>query len=569
MQRCFFFVLLLWGYTSIPAQATDVLRTELSLWLTEDTRYADAIKATAALEVRVSKKTDHISLQASNLLITEIRLSEGRLKESFRFTHKGNVLTIFGLSLNQGDRVTLFFDYYILPDIDQQQRLSLESENLLVLNPDKLRHGIEGSATAAGNFYPALPADASELLVDISVPESYKSKLPGQMEFQTDNQDGSYSHYWRSNAPVKPEDFYLMAGNFESLQGESLNQYLNEKEGEQIGHHAGQLRKHLEPVFNYFQRNLKLSDEELLNLDRLSRTELAGFYLTAEDVHSPPYTFKLEQAAFLNNYQFDTTRASREHLKYYLQICGEDWSKDLLDSHWDNFETQNSNDQQLTLYLARHIWYQQNRWTQNLDSLKTERLFWQKMEKSREPPVIQLDYSFRYKEKAQFISFMQDTALAPAYSIPLEVLAVTNGDSSYSYHWISGAKGDLVFERNTPPQYIEASFGKYFPGMVMERRPEAHYLYQLSHTRDEIEKRRALQLLFNTDNPNLFATIVGIAMRDPDRELRTAALNRVDQVNETGLMKLRPTIMELIENDPDSANRQLAKAIAEKHYLSK
>lgn len=568
MQRCFFFVFLMWGSFTIPAQATDVLRTELSLWLTEDTRYADAIKATAKLEIKVSKKTNSISLQASNLLITEVRLSEGRLKESFKFEHKGNILTVFGVKLDAGEEVTLFFDYYILPDIDQLKRLSLESENLLVLNPDKLR-GSKSSSNVAGSFYPALPSDASELLVDISVPESYKSKLPGQMEFQTNNQDGSYSHYWRSSAPVNPEDFYLMAGDFESLQGASLNKYLNEQEDNQIAHHAAQLRKHMEPVLDYLSLDNKLSNEELLNIDRLSRAGMTGFYLNAEDVHSPPYSFQLEQASFLYNFRFDTTRASKEHLDYYLQICGEDWTQDLLDSHWDNYESQSSKNQELTIYLAKKIWFQQNPWTKNMDSVKIDKGFWKKMQISREPPVLQLDYTFKYKDKAQFIDFIQDTNLAPSYTIPLELLTVINGDSSYSYHWISGASGSLTFASPTPPQYVEASFGEYFPGMVMERRPESHYLYQLSNTTDNVEKQRALQLLFNSENPNLFATIVGIAMRDPDRRLRAEALNRVDLVNEIGLMKLRPTIIELSETDPDTANRLLAKAIVEKHYPSK
>ncbi len=569
MQRCFFFVFLLWGYFTIPAQATDVLRTELSLWLTEDTRYADAIKATARLDIKVSQKTDNISLQASNLLVTQVRLSEGRLKDSFRFIHKGKILTVHGLSLKAGEEITLFFDYYILPDIDKQKRLSLESENLLVLNPDKLRNGRSSSSAVVGSFYPALPADPSDLLVDISVPGNYKSKLPGQLEFQTDNQDGSFSHYWHSNDEVTPEDFYLMAGDFESLQGASINQYLNEQEELQIAHHAAKLRKNMEPVLEYLNMDLEIEDEELLTIDRISRAGLSGFYLSAEDVHSPPYSFQLEQAGFLYHYRFDTTIASKEHLNYYLQICGEHWSQDLLDKHWHTYENQNSNDQQLTLHIAKRTWYQQNLWTSELDSAKIDRLFWQKMEKSREPPVIQLDYTFKYKEKAQFISFIQDTSLAPGYSIPLEVLTVNQGDSTYSYHWISEAKGELVFESHTPPQYVEASFGDYFPGMVMERRPESHYLYQLSHTTDETEKRRALQLLFNTENPNLFATIVGIAMRDPDRELRAAALNRVDQVNEIGLLKLRPTILELSETDPDTANRLLAKAIVQKHYDTK
>ena len=568
MQRCFFFIFLFWGYFTIPAQATDVLRTELSLWLTENTRYADAIKASAKLEIEVQEKSSTISLQASDLLVTDVRLSEGRLKESYRFEHKGNVLTIYDLSLKAGERITLFFDYYILPDIDQDNRLFLESEDLLVLNPEKLRNG-RNSARIVGSFYPAIPADASELLVDISLPADHKSKLPGAMEFQTNNQDGSFSHYWRSDKPVDPEDFFLMAGDFESLQGSTLPAYLAEQERNQIALHANKLRRTLEPVLDYLNFSNQLKDEEMLNIDRIARQGLSGFYLNANDVNSPPYSFQLEQAGFLYYYHFDTIKASRGHLDYYLQICGEDWSQDLLEKYWGNFEQQSSNDQLLTLHLAKQTWFRQNAWASQIDSSMAVRKFWQAMERSREPPVISLDYSFKYKDKAQYINFAQDTNLAQVYKIPLQVLMVRNGDSSYSYHWISSAAGALTFDEPSPPQYVEASFGEYFPGMVMERRPESHYLYQLSNTEDEVEKRRALQVLFKTDNPNLFATILGIAMRDDDREMRAAALNRVDQVNEVGLMKLRSTITDLSEHDPDTANRQLAKAIAEKHYGGK
>lgn len=568
MQRCFFFIFLFWGYFTIPAQATDVLRTDLSLWLTENTRYADAIKATAKLEIQVNEKSKSISLQASDLLITDVRLSEGRLKESYRFEHKGDLLTVYDLSLKPGERITLFFDYYILPDIDQNNRLLLESEDLLVFNPEKLRNG-RNSPMIVGSFYPALPADASELLVDISLPANHKSRLPGAMEFQTNNQDGSYSHYWRSEEPVSPEDFFLMAGDFESLRGSSLQDYLAEQERQQIATHADKLRKTLEPALDYLEISNRLNDEEMLNIDRMARQQLAGFYLNATDVHNAPYAFQLEQAGFLYHYRFDTATASREHLKYYLQICGEDWSQDLMEKHWESFERENSRDQELTLFLARRTWFKQNSWSSEIDSAKADRKFWQAMERSREPPVISLDYSFKYKDRQQCINFIQDTNLAPVYSIPLQVLMVRNGDSSYSYHWISSATGTLTLEEASPPQYVEASFGQYFPGMVMERRPESHYLYQLSNTEDDIEKRRALQVLFNTDNPNLFSTILGIAMRDDDREMRAAALNRVDLVNEVGLVKLRSTITDLSQNDPDSANRQLAKAIAEKHYSGK
>ena len=565
MQRCFFFVILLWGNFLIPAQATDVLKTELSLWLTESNSYADAIKATARLEVSVLKATDELNFRATNLLISEVRLSEGRLKERYRFTHDNDVLIIHDLNLEAGERVELFFDYHILPDIDREKRMSLEAENLLVFNPEGLRSG-RPSPNIVGSYYPALARDASILLVDLSVPEHYNSKLPAELEFVTDNQDGSRSHFWRSNNPIDPVEFYLMAGDFESLEGASLQSYLQKKEDEQIALHAAKLRHLLTPVLSYLELTAAINNEELLNIDHLSRSKLKGFYLEAADVNSPPYTFRLEQAGFLYHYQYDTSKASAEHLKYYLQICGEHWSKDLLDKHWDSFEQQRAPEQKLTLYLSRRVWFEQNEWSQSIDSARAERRFWQLMEKSREPPVLRLDYSFSYKNRAQYIDYVQDSVLAPQYEIPIRVLQVSSGDSTYSLHWITDKSGQLVFEFNSPPDYIEASFGEYFPGMVMERRPESHYLYQLSHTRDAIEKRRALQLLFNTENQNLFATVVGIALRDEDAEMRSAALNRVDLVNETGLMKLRSTITQMSQNDPDSANRTLARAIAEKHY---
>ena len=104
-------------------------------------RDADAV---LSLDVAVTsfstgslEKTDLLAtLQATDLLITEVRLSEGRLKDSYRFEHRGSVLTVYDLSLKAGDRITLFFDYYILPDIDHQKRLLLESEDLLVLLPE-------------------------------------------------------------------------------------------------------------------------------------------------------------------------------------------------------------------------------------------------------------------------------------------------------------------------------------------------------------------------------------------------------------------------------------------------
>ncbi len=561
MQRWLFFIIGTCWLSTALCQPVDMLRVELSLWFTEPNVLV-SIPATAHTRVRIPEDADSILFTVNSLIVNTIKISEGRLKQELPFFQTGDSLWVVVKGQAVNNPLSLHFVYDIVPQEPSVQ----QSDAFIAFNPFNLEESV--NLGRAGSFYPARAGDASNLALNITVPTGQNSHARGILNFITDNQDGTFSHFWDSSTPISPEQFYLVIGQFEASEPEDLAGELDFTPLDQNKLRAETIRPRLTPLLTYLQK--AATDSVVVYIDSLSDLTMGGFYLTEKDVASLASTeqFNLEKAALLLFNDFDTAEASQVLFGYYTTQGDQSWRNELVESKWQKLRSLSREHQEITTSMRLEQWLQASGFRKNFNTAILDTALLEPMVESLEFPSVSLSYRYISADGAQHIIYRQDTVTAPLYAIPSRVTVITRSDTLRSYHFLNEPEGALKIETPQAPQYVDVDFGEYFPGTVEDNKPETYSLYLLSNANTPEARQEALLRLFKTKNPNLFSTVLGIAMDDDDAALRLEALKNAHDLNVPARQKLKDTLISLAENDSDQTVREEAKKLVQKYYLT-
>ncbi len=574
MQRCLFFIFCFCYTAVLSGQKTDITKTEISMWYAgpQASGKEALIKARAFISFTGQLSSKDIELEVGECTISSVAKMEGREKEQLTYRLENQKITI-NLPIEIARRYQIVVDYDINLKADRIKNYIQHTTDLLVMNPFNALDDI--SLGTAGVFYPSLPGDESILLFNITILNKESVGFRGSIEFETDNQDGTKTQYWRSEQQISPEDFYLVIGEFKEFEAEDL-----EEEFELSALELRKLKKIR--IFNtkkdmltaiaYLGLNPEaLTDSQFAYVDSLSGLNQTGFFITGQEPNLGLTQKDLSRvkALILYSNANDTSKASQQVYDLLIQKNDESWEEDLMDWKWKNRSTLSAEDEKRVLRYRLNRWQNSN---PNLFAVMTQAeidtALFNPILQTYKYPNISISYRYVAGDTALYVNYTQDTTNAPMFTLPIEVTFTTDEGTFREAKKMAGVKGELRVPSTKIPNLASVFFGAYFPGRVDEKKPDTYLLYQLGQSKTTAERKEALLGLFKTNNPNLFSTALGIAMRDSNSELRILALKNADNLNLPAQQKLQSSI-ELLMQDSNTEISTLAKNLARKYYGAK
>ncbi len=541
------------------------------MWFAGPQAGADAgvVKARALISFTAQLPSAGVEFQVGGCSIAAIARKEGRLKEQLTYRLE-NRKVIISFPVEVGKKYQMVVDYEVDLTDEFLQKYLQQSAGLLVMNPFNVRGDM--TLGEAGTFFPSLSGDESILLLNITMPKKKSIGFMGAIEFETDNQDGTKTQYWRSEGPVSPEAFYLVLGEFKEFEAEDMEEEFELSALEIRKMKIFNAKKDMLTAIEYLGLNPEtLSDSEFAFVDSLSNLGQMGFFITGAEPNLgiSNQDLKRVKALILYTNQNDTAKASRELDHLLIQKNGKQWEESLMDWKWENQTTLSIMDRQRILRYRLQRWQNSNpRLFAVMNSAEIDSVLFQPMVNTFKFPQISVSYRYVARDTALYVSYAQDTTIAPAHTLPIEVTFTTDEGTFSKVMKITSIKGELRAKSEKIPNVAAVSFGQYFPGRVEEKKPDTYLLYQLGEAKTTKERKEALLGLFKTSNPNLFSTALGIAMRDSDDELRILALRNADNLNLPAQQKLQSSI-ELLAQDSSEEISKLAKFLEEKYYGAK
>lgn len=568
MQRWLFFIILTPFFLFGQAKSVDIQQVEISYWLQgpRASSNPDLLNARAVLTFRVPESTTSVNLLAGGFKVSSIRKRQGREKEAVPFNQQNGVLTVETV-LQPGELHEWVIDYEVDLSGEEIGSYVERADEFLAFNAFNTSAAI--SAGVGGTFYPALAGDESHVLLNITIHENRNTGFPGELEFETTNGDGSRSQFWRTEKPIAPEAFYLVIGEFKEFDAEDLEE---EFELNQVALKTIRWEKAkttMAGTVDFFGLEpAAFTDSQYHFLDSLSGLPLEGFFIVGTeaglDAESAEWARRKVMALHLENN--DTAKASERIWRKMISDKGIDWRNTFLDAKWKTFEQLGLKQKKRLLAYRIEQWRDANaELLAAIDSAELDTAFIQPLLRSTLLPKINISYRYIARDTALYVAYVQDTAAAPAYHIPLWVDVYSQDEVKREVHVIRAIEGQIKVTFRKVPSAANVDFGNYFPGRVEERKPDSYLLFQLSRASTVEQRRQALEGLFKTSNPNLFSTALGIAMRDEDPEIRLLAVQNAGALNIPAQQKLKDALLKLTE-DPSAEVRQKAEALVEKYY---
>ncbi len=510
-----------------------------------------------------------VKLQAANYSIQSIKLMEGREKRPLTYRLENQQL-IIEMPVEIQGRYRVAINYKINLKEKELQNFLQQTPDLLVMNPFNARSNI--ALGTAGAFYPSLAGDASIMLLNITMKAEKRISYRGTIQFETDNQNGTISQFWRSDAPVAPENFYMVIGEFKDIEAEDLEEELELTSLELRKIKVFNAKKDMLTAIEFL--GLKpdaLTDSEFAYVDSLSNLSQTGFFITGNEPDLGITAEDLKRARALKLYinQNDTSAVATEVYNLFVATNGKGWEDRLMDYKWQQREILSEED------AGRVLRYRLNRWQSSNPELfavltpqEIDTALFEPMLQTFQFPEISISYRYVAGDTALYVRYLQDTTKAPVLTLPVEVTFTTDEGTFKKIKKLTGVSGEAKVKSTRIPNLASVSFGEYFPGRVTEKKPDTYLLYQLGQAKSTTDRREALLGLFKTNNPNLFSTALGIAMRDSDAGLRLLALQNAGELNVPAQQKLRSAIIQLAE-DSNAEISRLAKSLESKYYGDK
>jgi hypothetical protein len=571
MQRWLFFIFCGFAISGLKAQPIDVFKTEVSIWMAGPQSYPTQqnVKARAVVSFKSNTSGSEFTLDVGPNEVSAVKLKEGREKNNLTYRLEGAKLTV-QLPLEISKRYEVVVEYMLPMGSEAVQRFIQQSEDMLVLNPFNTRQGAE--LGVAGTFYPAVAGDACWLLLNVTLLNKKSIGFDGVVEFETHNGEGFKSIYGRSHQPLNPEAFYLVIGEFKEFEAEDLEEEFELSAIELRKIKFYNAKQDMQGALQYLSiQSEAITDSQLAYVDSLSQLPQPGFFISGleHELGINSQDLKRIKALLLFQNNNDTGRASNKLYEVVVQKKGSSWEELMMDNKWRN--RQQLPQEQVQIVLA----YRLNRWKssnpelfKNYSEIEIDTTLIGPMLQTFQFPVVEINYRYVAKDTALYIGYLQDTSISRSYPLPVEVKFTTSEGTFSQYKKLMDVAGNLRITTAKIPNVAYVNFGNYFPGRVNEKKPDTYLLYQLGEAQTAAGRKEALTGLFKTQNPNLFSTALGIAMRDTDAEVRLLALQNAINLDVSAQQKLKGSI-EILTEDASSQIRKLANELADKYYGNK
>jgi len=217
-------------YRASEKRVTDLLHTKLEVSFNWDSAYLYG-KANLSLRPHFYA-TDSLILDAKGFQIHEVAMVDKIGKRSpLKYMYDDAFLKIhLGKTFTKLDTYSIFVDYTAMPNkLEAGGSSAITSDKgLYFINndgaiPDKPKQiWTQGETESSSCWFPTIdsPNEKTTQEIYITVDSNYVTLSNGELVFQSENQDGTRTDYWKQKLPHAPYLFMMAVGEFEIVKEE-------------------------------------------------------------------------------------------------------------------------------------------------------------------------------------------------------------------------------------------------------------------------------------------------------------------------------------------------------------
>ena len=211
-------------YRASETRVSDVLHTKLEVSFNWDSAY---LYGRANLMVKPHfYATDSLTLDAKGFQIHEVAMVDRIGKKSpLNYVYDDEFLKIsLGKTYTKSDTYKIFIDYTAMPNklkaggsaaITSEKGLYFINNDGAIENKPK-QIWTQGETESSSCWFPTIdsPNEKTTQEIYITVDSNYATLANGELMFQTENEDGTRTDYWKQNLPHAPYLFMMAVGEF-------------------------------------------------------------------------------------------------------------------------------------------------------------------------------------------------------------------------------------------------------------------------------------------------------------------------------------------------------------------
>ena len=230
-------------YRASEKRINDVLHTKLEVSFDRDSAYLYG-KANLTLKPYFYP-TDSLVLDAKGFQIHEVALVDKIGKKSpLKYVYDDSFLKInLGKTYTSADTYKVFIDYTAMPNkLEESGSSAITSEKGLYFinndgaDPNKPKQiWTQGETESSSCWFPTIdsPNEKTTQEIYITVDSNYATLSNGELMFQSENEDGTRTDYWKQKLPHAPYLFMMAVGEFaiakDNWRGKPVHYYVEKK----------------------------------------------------------------------------------------------------------------------------------------------------------------------------------------------------------------------------------------------------------------------------------------------------------------------------------------------------
>ena len=230
-------------YRASEKRINDVLHTKLEVSFDWDSAYLYG-KANLTLKPYFYP-TDSLVLDAKGFQIHEVALVDKIGKKSpLKYVYDDSFLKInLGKTYTSADTYKVFIDYTAMPNkLEESGSSAITSEKGLYFinndgaDPNKPKQiWTQGETESSSCWFPTIdsPNEKTTQEIYITVDSNYATLSNGELMFQSENEDGTRTDYWKQKLPHAPYLFMMAVGEFaiakDNWRGKPVHYYVEKK----------------------------------------------------------------------------------------------------------------------------------------------------------------------------------------------------------------------------------------------------------------------------------------------------------------------------------------------------
>lgn len=283
--------------------------------------------------------------------------------------------------------------------------------------------------------------------------------------------------------------------------------------------------------------------------------------------------FAREQKLALRLHDYDTNAARRAHWQYYVESLGDEWAESLLARRYrlEQWDDPLFWEAYLSRYLATFdtsyncldsLSFEGDQLAQTASAALSTAAY---LNRYRRPIILEL--RFRYHRPSGGIELIPQVSLEgeEALAVPITIYWQDQNEMHKRDTTINLRGGDtLRVATRGSPRTAFVSLPPFSAVELSEVRPESYFLYELVKGPGLERKQAALERLLETQNPNLLATVIGVALRGEDADLQIRALEKAPFLSQDGLLKLKNSLEQKAREASREELRLLARLALER-----